>query len=457
VSRVQNLGAMILGPRLAAAPQGRVSAILSSVLYLTKHNMRLETRPCGAAAKRVTVAVLLANLLLYPNPTRAQVQWRLTTADFQSSTIDLQRIDDKNVHGLTPAGEDHAVPLDQLLEVSRPLAAHTDAGSFTLFLQGGDRVEGEPGAMTGEQLQWHSAELGDFHLPLRNIIAIGVAGSVPPEQRPTDDVVSLTNNDQVHGIITAMDGTKVSVQTENGNTDVPLTSVKLIAFAAAAGKRQPHQSFRISLDDGTAIAAQSISLDGNALHFTIPGNAPGTIDLAHVGAIEQINGPVSWLSVRPPSENVYLPFISPGQTWPARMDRSVIGDALRFRDQTFAHGIGVHAYSRLSWPLEGAWTAFRTQYAIDGDDAEALAADVTVRIKLDGKVVYEQPHVHGGELSPVIVQQLEAAKTLTLEVDFGDRMDTRARLNWIEPALVKNAPTPMVQTTPPTTIPTTAQ
>jgi hypothetical protein len=203
------------------------------------------------------------------------------------------------------------------------------------------------------------------------------------------------------------------------------------------------------------VTAQSLSLDGNVLHFTIPGNPPSAIDVARVADIEQINGPVSWLSVRPPSENVYLPFISPGQSWPAQMDRSVTGEAIRFKDTTFNRGIGVHAYSRLTWPLDGSWTAFRTQFAIDGDDADALAADVTVRILLDGKAVYEQPHVHGGELSPVIVQQIAGAKTLTLEADFGDRMDTRARLNWIEPALLKNPPTPMVGGAVPTTLPAT--
>jgi hypothetical protein len=396
----------------------------------------------------------LALLCAVPNSARAQGDWRLTTADFQSSTLDLQRIDDKAVHGVTAAGEDCAIPLDQLLEISRPLPPRSNSGSFVLFLQGGDRVGGDPAAMTGEQLQWHSPTLGDIRLPLRDVLAIGAGGAAPPEQRPVNDVVSLSNNDQVHGIVTALDGTKVSVQTDSGNTDVPLTSIKLIAFAAAAGKREPRQAFRVCLDDGTAIAAQSIALDGNVLHFTIPGNPPTALDLSRVSAIQQINGPVSWLSVRPPTENVYVPFISPGEAWPARMDRSVTGDVLRFRDETFAHGIGVHAYSRLTWPLDGTWTAFRTQYAIDGDDAEALAADVTVRIKLDGKVVYEQPHVHGGELSPVIVQQLQGAKTLTLEVDFGDRMDTRARLDWIEPALLKNAPTPMVGTTAPTSGPT---
>ena len=411
-------------------------------------------RACSPCFAHLAV-LALAHLFVLSNSARAQGDWRLTTADFQSSAIDLQRIDDKSFTGVTSTGDDRVVPLEQLLEVSRVLPLRNEAGSFVLFLQGGDRVGGDPLAVTGEQLAWHSPTLGQIHLPLRDVLAICAGGAAPPEQRPSDDIVSLANNDQVHGIVTALNGTKVSVQTDNGNTDLPLTSIKLIAFAAAAGKREPHQAFRICLDDGTAIAGQSIALDGGVLHFTIPGNAPIAIDLARVSAIQQINGPVSWLSVRPPSENVHVPFISPGQAWPARMDRSVTGDVLRFRDQTFAHGIGVHAYSRLTWPLDGTWTAFRTQYAIDGDDAEALGADVTVRIKLDGKVVYEQPHVHGGELSPLIVQQLNGARTLTLEVDFGDRMDTRARLNWIESALLKNAPTPMVQTTVPTTGPTT--
>ena len=373
-------------------------------------------------------------LFLFPVVARAQGEWRLTTADFQSSPIVVQRIDDQAVHGVAPTGEERVIPLAQLLEISRPLPMRPQTGTFVLFLQGGDRIGGEPVALAGEQIHWRSPTLGEIQLPLRDLVAIGAAGALRPEKRANDDVVTLSNNDQVHGIVTAIAGGKVTVQTAGGNADLPLASVKLISLAAAVDKRQPRRGFRLRLDDASAIGAGAITLDGNELHFTIPGNAPKSIDLAHVCAIEQINGPVSWLSVRPPAQNIYVPFISPGQLWPAQMDRSVTGDVIRFRETTFTHGIGVHAYSKLTWPLDGSWAAFRTQYAIDGDNTDAIAADVTVRIKLDEKVVYEQPHVHGGLLSPVIVQQLEGAKSLTLEVDFGNRMDTRARLNWIEPA-----------------------
>ena len=46
-------------------------------------------------------------------------------------------------------------------------------------------------------------------------------------------------------------------------------------------------------------------------------------------------------------------------------------------------------------------------------------ADVTVRIKLDGKTVHEQPGFKAGALSPVVVIDLNGAKALTL--DFYDR------------------------------------
>ena len=93
-------------------------------------------------------------------------------------------------------------------------------------------------------------------------------------------------------------------------------------------------------------------------------------------------------------------------------------------------------YSRITWDLPAAggnYKAFRTQYAIDG---LAPYADVTVRVKLDGKTVHERTGFTAGELSPVVLVPLNNAKQLTLEVDFGGNYNVQDRLNWIEPALI---------------------
>jgi hypothetical protein len=388
-----------------------------------------------------TLATVLLLLAITSGSLRADALWNLTTSDFHTSNVALNGISENAIHVASSTGDDVAVPFNRLLEISRPLPPLNDGAKYFLLLQGGDRIGGEPVAITGEQIEWQSAALGDLHLPLRQLVAIARTDQTILAERPREDVVKLANGDSVHGLITALGAGKIAVQTDNGNTDVPLSAVASVSFAATAGKPALQQGFRIRLDDGTSVVAGSPSMDGTELRFTIAGNPPGGIDLAHVAAVEQINGPVSWLSLRPPSESVYVPFFGTGQSWPAKMDRSVTGAMLRFGERTFNHGIGVHAYSRITWPLDGSWAAFRTRYAIDGNDPESLSADVTVRIKLDDKIAYEQQHVHGDVLSPVIVENLGPAKTLTLEVDFGDRMDTRARLNWLEPALLKDAPT----------------
>ena len=67
---------------------------------------------------------------------------------------------------------------------------------------------------------------------------------------------------------------------------------------------------------------------------------------------------------------------------------------------------------------------------------------MTVRVKLDDKVVHEREHFHAGELSPPVVLDLNGATSLTLEVDYGANADAEDRLNWIEPALLKVKPAP---------------
>ena len=68
--------------------------------------------------------------------------------------------------------------------------------------------------------------------------------------------------------------------------------------------------------------------------------------------------------------------------------------------------------------------------------------------ELDDKPVYEKQHVRGGTLSPVVVIDLGAAKKLTLEVEGGPGY-VQDRLNWIEPALLREVPKPEAPATQP--------
>jgi hypothetical protein len=216
-----------------------------------------------------------------------------------------------------------------------------------------------------------------------------------------------------------------------------MDSVVRITFATiAAPKTSTDPAFRLHFTDGSSLVAPTIQLADNRLKIQLADNTTRTIPFGSIVSIEQLNGPVVWLSGLTPQENIQIPYFS--VTHPAQMDRNVAGQPIRFADRIYTHGIGVHSYSKLVYALEGRFTTFRTQYAIDTTDSDGRYANVTVRILLDGKVVHEQADFKAGVLSPVVSISVKGASTLMLEVDYGRTMDVQDRFNWIEPALLRN-------------------
>ena len=398
-------------------------------------------------------------LLLLPSVTIAQSKWTLTTAEFRSRQVELVSLDDAGAKVKDASGA-QAIQWDSLLALEResaPPQQGAAGGKFVLHLSGGDQLRGEPVKLEGETLQWKSPAVGTMGVSLRQVSGLVRANRAVPaiETQRTEDVVLLANGDSVRGILSDITAEGLSIQSGGNAVPVPLDSVAAVIFAstAASGAPPAGRAFRVRLDDGSTVTAPSLKSAGEKLVLSLSSGDARELPLASVQGIEQLNGPVSWLSSRPPSESVQTPLLETSR--PARMDRTVTGKPMRFGDRTFARGIGVAPFSRITWPLDEArkdYAAFRTQYAIDGT---APYADVTVRIKLGEKVVHEKKNVIAGVLSPVVVIPIDPkAESLTLEVDFGENYGVQDRLNWIEPALLKSSAIP--QTPAPTSTPATA-
>jgi hypothetical protein len=396
---------------------------------------------------------------------RAQDAWVLTTADFRTERVSLRAIGD---NGITIVGADakaRNLPLDRLLQIERVAPPRAATGKFVLVLTSGDRLAGEPRGVEAETLAWAAPSLGEMKLPLKSVVLMYRPGkSEPALDRPrgTEDVVTLGNGDTVRGILSTISDKSVAVQSASGDvSEIPVESIASIEFASAPGAgagagsnaatQRAARAFRVALADGSAVTGPSVrKLDEN-LVLALDDGSTRTLPFAAVAAIEQVNGPVLWLSSIAPSENVQVPFLD--YSAPARMNQSVTGRPIRFGDRTYSRGIGAHAYSRITWPIDPSVRAFRTQYAIDGD---MPYANVTVRIKLDDRVAYEKADVRAGLLSPVVMLDINRENTITLEVDYGQTYDVQDRFNWIEPALLKvkpELPAPVPQP-PPTSVPT---
>jgi hypothetical protein len=397
--------------------------------------------------------IVLLALLACAAPAYA-ADWTLTTADFKTDPADLVAVEAGGVRVRSAEGKERLVPNDQFLQIERnnvatAPAATTGGGAFMLHLVGGDGVGGEPVRVQGEQLVWKNPSVGELSVPLSRLVAMTKPGKPAPEGSRNEDVVTLANGDAVRGIITTVADGTFSVKNAAGDTvPVPIASVDSVQFAATPGAGGSAtaalaKGYRVRLDDGSSVIAESLKSQGatgDTVLLALSKDAARPLSLARIAAVELVNGPAVFLSSIPPAENVYMPFFgTTADDYAARMNQTFDGSPdLRFGGKQFRKAIGVHSYSRLSWPLDGTHAAFRTQYAIDPTRS---GADVTVRILLDGRPVHEQKNVRAGHLSPVVTVDLPpGAKQLTLEVDYGENLHVNDHLTWLEPALLKKKP-----------------
>lgn len=383
---------------------------------------------------RYVVFTLFAGLLAAV--AQAANTWVLTTTDFQTQSVGFCAMDEKGVVVQDASGQ-KTITLDNFFQLDRSMPPASNTGRSVLHLAGGDKLLGEVVALRDEQLIWRASSLGEIAFPLSQVRMIDVAGRKVPvaDSSGNEDVVYLNNGDTLRGIVAGIAPPGLTVKSGDETTPVGLDAVAAIAFAASSPAK-PQRGFRVRFSDGSSLIASAMKLTNNQFQLSLPGAAIRPVPSTEVCGIEQINGPVSWLSSLTPRENVQIPY--DGElTWPARMDLSVSGKPICFGEKVFPRGIGAHAYSRLTYPLDAGYRFLRTRYAIDTSDTDGRFANVTVRIKLDNQIVHEQRDFKAGALSPVILLPLGQAKNLTLEVDYGPVGDRQARLNWIEPALLR--------------------
>lgn len=414
----------------ARAPRKFGNPILSVFFLLASRRLGVHSHRSYMIKFAFILSLLLASIA------SAQERWTIQTGDFRSRSAELIRIDDQNV--VTSDGTSEVmIPLTEFLSLNKSSARVKPAGRWLLLLANGDQLTGEPVSTRGETIVWKGASFGEVSIPMQQLRLMTPTKmeAKPASGVSKEDTVLLANGDRVAGVIANLNDKSITVSAANGPIDVPLDSINSVQFASLApAKESLPRGFRLATNDGARLTVTQLAESNNQLSFTLRDGKARTLDLASVVSIEQLNGPVVWLSSLPPSESVHIPYFD--AHFDNQMDRTTTGGAIRFKERTFARGIGVHSYSRLTWKISGDFRAFRTQYAIDGD---CPLADVTVRIKSGDKVLHEAAHFRAGHLSDPVEIELKGVAAITLEVDYGDGYDVQDHLNWIEPALLRKS------------------
>ncbi|MBC7784888.1 MAG: NPCBM/NEW2 domain-containing protein [Burkholderiales bacterium] len=393
----------------------------------------------NTSATRLFVIVTML-WLTHARSARAE-EWTITTNDFESQSLTIKSIDAKSLTGRSTVGANIVLPAASLLQLHRAARIESPKG-FVLCIAGGDRWPGRPVRIDGTDIVWSQQDVGEMRIPLER--ALGAVQAITPQEKLDsqrgEDELLLTNGDVVNGIVTGVNEKSVTITPAGAQAvEVPIDSIRELLFASPPQGRPKSKppEFTVRFTNGGVLSADSIAWRDNSVIVQIAGaNAGKSVELGQrsVAAIERSGGRVAWLSSRVPTGVSYTPFFQ-GNFAP-RMDRTVTGGPIRFGKNIYQRGIGMHSRTRMTWTIEPGDASFRTRYAID---PQLSYADVDVRVYVDEKIIHETKGFKAAALSPVVTADLAGAKTITLEVDYGQNYDVQDRLDWIEPAIIRKA------------------
>ena len=344
----------------------------------------------------------------------------------------------------TAAGE-MAVPLQDLvrLTVATPVPRRAER-ECTLTLTNGDLLSGKFAESRPDAVVFETAEVGRVLIELESIAGIDAPAAFQPAYKASadwfgragktdEDRILLTNGDTVSGFITSIDGEGLTLQSTLGDTSVSLRRLVAVRMASPRPPALHGLFLVITFAAGGRLTVTDLEWSREAAEARLSAGQSVRIEPERIAQVEVLGGRWEWLSRHTPASDEHTPML--GLSFPHAADRNVLGGPIVVRGERFAHGVGVHSRSNLTYELKGAYSEFVTFFGIDDDSGSF--ADVSVVILVDGQHRFEVPHVLPGVLHGPIRLDIARASRIELMVGFGENGDIQDRFDWVEPALIR--------------------
>jgi hypothetical protein len=261
---------------------------------------------------------------------------------------------------------------------------------------------------------------------------------------PQTDRLILANGDDLAGEITGWSDDSLTVKTTAGEIHVRTDKVAAAAFNPALAARPRTAAVRawVGFRDGSRLLVSTMESAGTKIHLTLamaPAKMPRiTVGAADIVALQPLGGRAVYLSDLKPAGYQQIPFLN--LTWPYHADRNVLGTMLRAGGRLYLKGLGMHSAARLTYDVPAGYRTLAAEVAID--DQTAGHGSAVVRVYTDDgsghpQLKYDGPIIRGGAAPLPIAVDLAGAKRVSLLVDFADRGDVEAHVDWLNARLLK--------------------
>jgi hypothetical protein len=139
---------------------------------------------------------------------------------------------------------------------------------------------------------------------------------------------------------------------------------------------------------GNALAAKSLSLDGNKVTVTTLKGATVAWDKDAIARMDYSMGKLAFLSDMEPNPKTKVERSAVGLIVAYRRDVNLDGEPIQLGGEKYAKGLSLHAHTELEYDLRGKYKKFTATLGID--PRVGAESQPTVTIQLDGKSVFSQ-------------------------------------------------------------------
>lgn len=299
--------------------------------------------------------------------------------------------------------------------------------------------------LTGQVRGWDESAItlglaadSSLSIPVSEIVAAWPSAAeglgMPPELAGRDDGgedLAVVSNEgkivRVKGVIKGRDGDMLSFKHDGKDRKLALDKLKGVRFAASQKPMAP-VTHRVTFINGDTLNATVATIDNDAASFSLPWGGQVKVPTNRIASITVLNGRRVYLSDLHPSHVEEAPYFS--RTMHYRRDLSLSGQPLRLVSEgpIVRRGLAVHAYSALTYDLEGKFTSLRT--AVGFQQPEGRRGRAALRIEGDGKVLWSQADMRGSDKPIDVSLNITGVRHLTLIADFGEEQDVGDRIVW---------------------------
>ena len=199
-----------------------------------------------------------------------------------------------------------------------------------------------------------------------------------------------------------------------------LGAIAGVVFGANTGfppDRQARPRVEVSLTTGERIEGKILSM-GESLRCRIDEGSVVEVPIRNLHRIQVSSDKLVWMSELKPKVEQTPAF---DRVWPWHNDRSIAGPGFDLGGKHFERGLGLVPRTKLTYDLSGRFDMFEAMIGID--DRGGPEAHAIFRVLVDGKQVFESKPMTRGQAPHELRIDLNKAKSLVLEVDFGKNYD----------------------------------